>query len=115
MNIHHDRFHHDDVTVYTGHRVRDERGQAIGKITDVLYTDPDSSDDGTTEPHWLVVDPGVLRAKHYVPVIGSYRSTDGDVVVPWDKHWVQSAPKASGDHLLTTDRLVELESHYAGV
>ena len=98
---------------YTGHHVLDERGDDIGRVVDVIYTDPDNTDDGSMTPHWLVVDPGLLRSAHYVPIEGSYISDDGAVVIPWDKRWVKSAPKASGDHLLTHDQVVELEQHYA--
>ncbi|NNE11531.1 MAG: hypothetical protein HKN41_04715 [Ilumatobacter sp.] len=98
---------------YTGHHVLDEHGHDIGRVTDVIYTDPDTTDDGSMTPHWLVVDPGVLRAAHYVPIEGSYTTADGQIVVPWDKRWVQSAPKATGDHVLSHDKVVELEQHYA--
>lgn len=99
--------------IYTGHYVLDERGDDIGRVVDVIYTDPDATDDGSMTPHWLVVDPGLLRAAHYVPIEGSYISDSGAVIVPWDKRWVKSAPKASGDHLLTHDQVTELEQHYA--
>lgn len=98
---------------YTGHHVLDERGDEVGRVIDVIYTNPDDTDDGSMTPHWLVVDPGVLRSAHYVPIEGSYLTDDGQVVVPWDKRWIKSAPKASGDHLLSTDQITELEQHYA--
>lgn len=98
---------------YTGHHVLDEHGADLGRVVDVIYTDPSTTDDGSMTPHWLVVDPGPLRKAHYVPIDGSYVTEAGDVVVPWDKRWVKSAPKASGDHLLTDDQIAELESHYA--
>jgi hypothetical protein len=99
--------------VYTEHRVLDEQGNHIGKVVDVVYDEPHSSDTGSNEPSWLVVDPGVLRAAHYVPVAGSYRTAKGDIVVPWDQHWVHDAPKAKGDHVLTPDDLDQLRAHYA--
>ena len=97
---------------YTGHNVLDEHGAGLGRVVDVIYTDPSTSDDGSMTPHWLVVDPGPLRKAHYVPIDGSYVTDKGDVVVPWDKRWVKSAPTANGDHLLTEDQIVELEQHY---
>ncbi len=100
-------------TTYTGHHVLDEHGADLGRVVDVIYTDPSTSDDGSMTPNWLVVDPGPLRRAHYVPVNGSYVTDQGDVVIPWDKRWVKSAPTASGDHLLTEDQIVELEQHYA--
>ncbi len=105
--------HEASRPTYTGHHVLDERGDDIGRVIDVVYTDPDSSDDGSMIPHWLVVDPGLLRSAHYVPIEGSYITEEGSVVIPWDRRWVKSAPKASGDHLLTHDQVTELEQHYA--
>lgn len=98
---------------YTGQHVLDERGDDIGRVVDVIYTDPDLTDDGSMTPQWLVVDPGLLRAAHYVPIEGSHFNESGMVVVPWDKRWVKSAPKASGDHLLSNTVASELEQHYA--
>ena len=106
---------HDDRPTYTGQHVLDEHGDDVGRVVDVIYTDPDETDDGSLNPHWLVVDPGPLRSSHYVPVEGSYISDSGAVVVPWDKRWIKSAPKANGDHLLTQDQVTELEQHYAAV
>ena len=105
--------HDGSRPTYTGNHVLDESGDDIGRIVDVIYTDPDETDDGSMIPHWLVVDPGLLRSAHYVPIEGSYVTDSGSVVVPWDKRWVKSAPKASGDHLLSHDQVVELERHYA--
>ena len=98
---------------YTGHHVLDEHGNEIGRVVDVIYTDPTTSDDGSMTPNWLVVDPGLLRAAHYVPIDGSYVTGTGQVVVPWEKRWIKSAPKANGDHLLTDAQIAELEQHYA--
>ena len=105
--------HDDSRPTYTGHHVLDEHGDDIGRVVDVIYTDPDHTDDGSMIPHWLVVDPGPLRAAHYVPIEGSYVTEAGAVVVPWEKRWVKSAPKANGDHVLTNTTLTELEQHYA--
>jgi hypothetical protein len=93
---------------YTGHEVLDEHSNHVGKVVDVIY----EGDSGLSAPTWLIVDPGVLRAPHYVPVAGSYRTEDGAIVVPWDKDWIKSAVKASGDHVLTDADRAELETHY---
>lgn len=98
---------------YTGHQVLDERGDDVGRVIDVIYTDPSTSDDGSMTPNWLVVDPGLLRSAHYVPIEGSYVTDAGALVVPWDKRWIKSAPKANGDHLLSFDQIADLEAHYA--
>jgi hypothetical protein len=104
--------------VYTGHDVIDEQGNQIGRVTDVLYDDDGgpvdaSAPEGVRRPSWLVVDPGLLRAAHYVPVAGSYRTAEGTIVTPWDKDWVKAALKASHDHILTRDEREELLAHYA--
>ena len=106
-------------TVYTGHDVIDEQGNHVGRVTDVIYDDVEVSAEVGAEvgagrrPTWLVVDPGLLRAAHYMPVAGSYRTPDGTIVTPWDKNWVKSAAKALNDHILTRDQRDELLSHYA--
>lgn len=112
MNIHQHQSGHESA-VYTGHQVLDEHGDKLGTVTDVVYDDPSGVDVAVNpEPSWLVVDPGILRAPHYVPVEGSYRSQQHDIVVPWDKAWVKSAPKASGTHVLTATDRNELATHY---
>lgn len=108
---------HGAEPAYTGHDVVDERQNKIGTIIDVVYddaTDPARAG-AADEPTWLVVDPGLLQAAHYVPVAGSYRSDDGVVVVPWDKAWVKSAPKAKRDHVPSHDARTELRAHYSAV
>lgn len=104
-------------TVYTGHDVIDEQGNPVGRVTDVIYDDAVEAVGvgvaAVRQPTWLVVDPGLLRAAHYMPVAGSYRTADGTIVTPWDKDWVKSATKATNDHILTRDQRDELLSHYA--
>lgn len=94
---------------YTGHAVLDEHGIPIGSVTDVVY------DRHGFAPEYLVVDPGIFRAAHYVPVEGCYLTNDDRLVVPWDRHWVKSGPKATGDHVLTSIDRRSLEVHYATV
>ncbi len=114
-----DRNDPSGFVAYSGHHVIDERGERIGQITDVIYDDPTSDVIGdplmSPKPTWLVVDPGPLRAAHYVPVAGSYRAVDGDIVVPWAKEWIKSAPKARGDHLLSRVDIQDLAQHYTTV
>lgn len=97
----------DSNSDFTGHPVIDEQGERLGAVTDVVY------DVGDRAPEYLVVDPGVLRKSHYVPVEGSYRSVDGDIVVPWAKSWFKLAPTASHTHVLTSEDRHVLEAHYA--
>ncbi len=97
----------DSPTEYAGHPVIDEQGERLGAVTDVVY------DVADRDPEYLVVDPGVFRKAHYVPVEGSYRSADGGIVVPWAKSWFKLAPKVSHVHVLTSAERHELEAHYA--
>ncbi len=102
-------------TVYVDHKVLDEHDHPVGTIKDVVYgtsSDHPEADDADRTPTWLVVNPGMLRAAHYVPVSGSYRTDDGDVVVPWSSEWIKSAPKAGTDHVVTDELLAELTEHY---
>ena len=92
-------------TEYVGHDVINDQEQKIGTITDVLF------DDTTNQPKWLVVNPGVLQAERIVPIEGSYETADGDVVVPYDKKWIKSGPRA-GDHVMTKDVTEEAAGHY---
>lgn len=101
---------------YIDHDVMDETGEIIGTVSDVLYEDPPRDaigDDMAAKPTWLVVDPGFLRAAHYVPVAGSYRTDSGAVVVPWNKDWIRHGLKAKGDHLLTDEDRNLLQQHFA--
>ena len=112
MQTHHDHDHDhrsDDrgvSTTFTGRSVLDEHGLSLGSITDVVY------DDRGIDPEYLVVDPGLFRAAHYVPVDGAYETSDGKIVVAWDKFWFKQAPKAPADHILTPVDRHELEIHY---
>lgn len=94
-------------TDFAGHPVIDEHGARLGAVTDVVYDVADRA------PEYLVVDPGVFRKPHYVPVEGSYRSVDGDIVVPWAKSWFKLAPAASSSHVLSSSDRHVLEAHYA--
>ena len=104
----HEPRHPDDdlITGYIGHEVLDEHGLHLGVVTEVVY-----DTDGET-PEFLVVDPGLMRPAHYVPVAGSYHTTTGQVLVPWDKHWVKIATKVHGDHVLTEHDRQQLARHY---
>ncbi len=90
-----------------GRIVLDDRGTPVGRITGVV---PET---GSPDPAWLVVDRGWARARRYVPVEGSYPTSTGDLVVPYDRSWVSSAPKArSADRPLNAQTRLQLEHHY---
>ncbi len=73
-NRNHSEWAEPGFVAFTGHQVVDERGERVGQITDVLYDDPNADVIGdpsiSSQPTWVVVDPGLLRAAHYVPVAG---------------------------------------------
>ncbi|MEO6653162.1 MAG: hypothetical protein ABIP17_10950 [Ilumatobacteraceae bacterium] len=107
--------HTDSHTAYVDHKLLDEHDHEVGTISDVIYgtsSDRPADDQADRTPTWLVVNPGLLRAAHYVPAGGSYRTDNGDVVVPWSTEWIKSAPKAESDHVVTDDLLAELTEHY---
>ncbi len=90
---------------YRGHDVVDPDHRLIGTISDVLYS-------GDGEPEWAVVDLGLLRSAHYLPVAAGYMTDSGELVVPFDKRMVKTAPKASRDHLIDRATADELHRHY---
>ena len=101
----------EGVPTFSGHDVLDDQNQYVGKVTDVNFEE--EAGEVASHPTWLVVDPGVLRTAHYVPAAGAYRTSEGAIVVPWDKEWIKSATKATRDHILTEEQRDELRTHYA--
>lgn len=94
------------VTEFRGSKLQDEHGTALGAVSDVIY------EGATSEPTWLVVKPGLLRAEHYVPARGAYQTDDQRVVVPFTADQVKSAPKAKSDHVLNNEVRSLLAQHY---
>ena len=82
-----------------------ERGEKLGKVTDVLF-------DERGDPRWAVVSPGHMASAHYVPLTRAFTTPDGRVVVPYDKQVVKHAPRASGDHVLSRELETRLVEHY---
>jgi PRC-barrel domain len=89
----------------TGHPVLDDHHTKVGVVSDVLY-------DERGEPRWAVVDPGPLRAEKLVPVEGAYVTESGEMVIPYAKGQVKSAPKAPRDHVIDSRTEEVLEDHY---
>ena len=90
---------------YRGHDVVDPSHRLIGTISDVVY-------DNDGGPEWAVVDLGLLRSSHYLPIAAGYMSEAGEFVVPYDKKIVKSAPKADRSHLVDRSMQTELHRHY---
>ena len=87
--------------------VVDPTGEKLGKVSDVLF------DDIEDNPSWLVVNPGLFKAEHYVPADGAYLDDDEHVVIPYDAETVLSSPKATSDHVVSTAARSVLRDHYA--
>jgi sporulation protein YlmC with PRC-barrel domain len=94
-----------DQASYRGHEVIDDHADHVGTVTDVVYS-------AEGQPEWVVVNPGLLRAAHYVPVAGSYLTEDGALTIPFTKAHVKAAPKATSDHVITNELERELVRHY---
>jgi hypothetical protein len=90
---------------YRGSDVVDPTQRLIGTIDDVVY-------DEQGQPVWAVVDLGLLRSAHYLPIAAGYLTENGTFVVPYDKGTVKAAPKARRDHLLDRQIEAELVRHY---
>jgi uncharacterized protein YrrD len=99
---------HVHDTAMTGHPVVDEQGEKIGVIDDVVF------DVQSNEPRWAFVKRGLLHPRPAVVPLqwGSYRATDGSIVVPFDKQLVVSAPKVAREHVLTSEDERALLAHY---
>jgi len=95
-----------ETASFTGHDVVDEAGNRLGTVEDLI------SDSSTLEPRWMVVGTGKLKASHFVPVAGSYRSAEGDIVVPFTDEMVKHSPKATRDHVLSPETDRELRDYY---
>lgn len=95
-----------DNAVFNHRVVIDPKGHKVGTVSDVV------SDAVTLEPRWLVVDTGLLRSSHYVPVTGAQHSQSGEIVVPFDKETVTHATKAHGSHVLSSTEEHDLAEHY---
>jgi hypothetical protein len=90
---------------YRGHDVVDPAHRLIGTISDVVY-------DSAGDPQWVVVDLGLLRSSHFLPIAAGSMSEAGEFVVPYDKRIVKSAPKADRSHLVDSATTQRLRRHY---
>lgn len=97
------------TTTYTGHELLDSTGEKIGVVDDVIF------DVETQEPRWALVKRGLLHPRpSAVPLDFGYRTPEGAIVVPYDKHLVATAPKVARDHVMTEDDERVLRVHYGG-
>lgn len=97
-----------DSPGFAGHRLLDEQGVEVGTITDVVY------DNRSQRPAWGVVNPGLLKSSHYVPLVPpAYVTQEGNVISPYAKHLILHAPKAKAGHVVSPMLERELEHYYA--
>lgn len=90
---------------FRGHDVVDSARRLIGTISDVVY-------DESGDPQWAVVDLGLLRSAHYLPVSSGRMSRQGEFVVPYDKTTVKAAPQADRRHVVGPVLSRQLSEHY---
>jgi hypothetical protein len=90
---------------YRGSDVVDPDQRLIGTIDDVVYDDHG-------QPIWAVVELGLLRAAHYLPMAAGYLTENGKFVVPYDKSTVKSAPRARRNHIIDRGDEAALKRHY---
>ena len=91
----------------TGVAVIDRRGQKIGKVVDVFH------DLISGDPEWIAVKTGMLKSRHpFVPVQGTYRADNGDLVVPFDKSTIETSPYKDTGVAPTRREAEELAHHY---
>ena len=75
MNTHHEAERPTPTAGFRGHDVVDASHRLIGTISDVVY-------DSGGDPEWAVVDLGLLRSSHFLPIAAGYMSEAGEFVVP---------------------------------
>lgn len=95
----------DEHLHLTGKDVLDEHHTKVGTVSDIVF------DDGGS-PRWAVVDPGPMRSAKFVPIEGSYTTDHGEVVIPYAKATIKTAPKANRDHIVDPMTERELAAHY---
>lgn len=105
MNLHDTSGHETNLV---DREIVDTEGRKLGKVTDVIY----DSQSLSRTPRWAIVNPGLLKAAHLVPVHNAYRDAGGRLVVPVDKATVDESPKAPKDHVVTPELDEALQVHY---
>ncbi len=90
-----------------GVAVIDRRGQKVGKVVDVFH------DLISGDPEWIAVKTGMLKSHHpFVPMQGTYRADNGDLVVPFDKDTIVHAPYRDTGVAPTRREAEDLARHY---
>jgi hypothetical protein len=96
-----------DMPTLTGATVRDEHGEKLGSVSTVYF------DDRLEKPIWAAVKlSGLHRKHHLIPLRGSYRSADNDLVVPYDKTAISSSPVDDTGVSPTSSEAQALDEHF---
>ncbi len=97
----------DTVLGWRGRTVRDRDGQKLGSLGD-LYLDRESD-----KPAYAGIRTGLFgRNESIVPLAGVRETEDQDLVVPYEKALVDSAPNLDPDAALTPDEEAAIFDHY---
>ncbi len=97
----------DTVLGWRGRTVRDRDGQKLGSLGD-LYLDGESD-----RPAYAGIRTGLFgRNESIVPLAGVRETEDQDLVVPYEKALVDSAPNLDPDAALTPDEEAAIFGHY---
>lgn len=93
---------------WIGCDVYDASDTKLGTVDEIFY------DDRTHRPEWITVASGMFGTKrHFVPIIGSGRTADGDLRINYDAEIIKAAPNVDVDRdHLDADQEVELYRHY---
>lgn len=99
-----------DARSWIGHHLNDAQEHKLGTIETVYF------DDESGAPVWAALGGGLLsRAKTFVPVDGARLTRGGDLVVPYLKDVVKSAPDTVAQNgRLTPEEITALREHYSG-
>jgi sporulation protein YlmC with PRC-barrel domain len=92
-----------------GTKVVDVHGAKVGSVTDVVF-----DDDTAATPSWVVVGFGPFKSRRtLVPLTDAYRSTEGDLVVAYDRRTVREGPRTGA--LQPTSRERSQAAHHYGL
>ena len=96
----------DTVLGWRGRTVRDRDGEKLGSLGDI-YLDGDSD-----RPAYAGVRTGLFGRNESIVPLAGVREVDGDLMVPYEKSLVDSAPNLDPDAALTRDEEDAIFSHY---
>jgi hypothetical protein len=99
-------FDFDDVPNWRGRDVIDQKGHAVGVITDLFV------DDATGQPEWAVVKTGLFSGRGTFVPLAQATPHGLRVQVPFLQSHIHDAPNIDSDGHLTADEEARLYEHY---